>query len=98
MYEMRSSVARLCVALMLSPLSGFAADTPAPQTDRPVVPQPVTTEPHGVLGKIEYPFKARPVPPPNVANTGRLDSLLRGGNLYLSMQDAIALTLENNLD
>src|SRR3954451_7603700 len=97
MYEIRSSVARLCVALMLLPVGGFAADTPAPQ-NQPVVPPPVVTQPHGVLGKIEYPFRARPVPPPNTANSGRLESLLRGGNLYLSMQDAIALALENNLD
>ena len=97
MYEIRSCVARLCVALMLLPVGGFAADTPAPQ-NQPVVPPPTVTEPHGVLERIQYPFRARPVPPPNTANSGRLESLLRGGNLYLSMQDAIALTLENNLD
>ena len=28
----------------------------------------------------------------------RLDSLVRGGNLYLSLQEAIAIALENNLD
>ena len=28
----------------------------------------------------------------------RLGSLVRGGNLYLSLQDAIAIALENNLD
>jgi len=33
-----------------------------------------------------------------MANSTRLDSLLRAGNLYLSLQDAIALALENNLD
>ena len=38
------------------------------------------------------------MPSPSIANSGRLESLLRGGNLYLSMQDAIALALENNLD
>jgi outer membrane protein TolC len=31
-------------------------------------------------------------------NSGRLDSLMRSGNIYLSLQDAIALALENNLD
>ena len=31
-------------------------------------------------------------------NSPRIDSLLRAGNLYLSLQDAIALALENNLD
>jgi outer membrane protein TolC len=31
-------------------------------------------------------------------NSNRLDSLMRAGNIYLSLQDAIALALENNLD
>jgi outer membrane protein TolC len=33
-----------------------------------------------------------------VTNSTRIESLLRGGNLYLSLQDAIALALENNID
>jgi outer membrane protein TolC len=33
-----------------------------------------------------------------LANSARLDTLIRDGNLYLSLQDAIALALENNLD
>ena len=32
------------------------------------------------------------------SNTSRLDNLLRAGNLYLSLADAIALSLENSLD
>ena len=32
------------------------------------------------------------------SNSGRLDSLMRAGNVYLSLADAIALALENNLD
>ncbi|MBS1855414.1 MAG: TolC family protein [Acidobacteria bacterium] len=31
-------------------------------------------------------------------NSNRLDSLMRAGNIYLSLEDAIALALENNLD
>lgn len=34
----------------------------------------------------------------NLANSDRLESLVRAGNLYLSAQDVIALALENNLD
>jgi outer membrane protein len=44
------------------------------------------------------PFRARSVPPVNLANSPRLESLLRAGNLYLSAQDAVALAVENNLD
>src|SRR3954471_21845571 len=101
MYEARSFVAKLCVAFLLLPAGGFAADTPpagAPQMNAPAVPPPIVTEPHGLLGKIKRPYTPREVPTPNVANSGRLDALLRAGNLYLSLQDAIALALENNLD
>jgi outer membrane protein len=44
------------------------------------------------------PYMPRHLAPPNLANTARIDSLLRNGKLYLSLNDAIALALENNLD
>ena len=37
-------------------------------------------------------------PQTNYANSNRLDALMRAGNIYLSLQDAIALALENSLD
>ncbi len=33
-----------------------------------------------------------------LTNTSRIDPLLRDGKIYLSMDDAVALALENNLD
>jgi outer membrane protein TolC len=44
------------------------------------------------------PYRARPVPPISLANTPRIDSLIRAGNLYLSAADVVALVLENNID
>jgi outer membrane protein TolC len=38
------------------------------------------------------------VPAINLNNSSRLESLVRAGNLYLSAQDVVALTIENNLD
>ena len=38
------------------------------------------------------------VPEPQLANSPRLDQLVRDGKLYLSLRDAINLALENNLD
>src|SRR5271165_192009 len=38
------------------------------------------------------------VPEPMMANSSRLDGLVRDGKLYLSLKDAIDLALENNLD
>jgi len=36
--------------------------------------------------------------PVNLENSQRIHDLVRAGNLYLSLQDAIALAIENNLD
>jgi outer membrane protein len=44
------------------------------------------------------PYEARRLPPPNLANTSRIDQIMHEGKLYLSLNDAIALALENNLD
>src|SRR5271170_2097401 len=52
----------------------------------------------GRLGWLTHPYQAREVPPINLANSSRLESLLRAGNLYLSAQDVVALALENNID
>ena len=53
-----------------------------------------------VVGRLLAPFHIdkRIVPPARLANSPRLESLVRSGNLYLSVQDVIALVLENNLD
>src|ERR1700733_6847584 len=51
----------------------------------------------GPLLRFTRPFRARPVPPANLTNSGRMESLIHAGNLYLSAQDAVALAVENNL-
>src|SRR5271154_280599 len=52
----------------------------------------------GPLGWLLNPYRARSVPPINLSNTPRLEALVRGGNLYLTAQDVVALAIENNLD
>src|SRR5260370_31972982 len=52
----------------------------------------------GGLGWLTRPYRPRTVPPINLANSSRLDSLVRAGNLYLSAQDVVALAIENNID
>src|SRR6202161_3288418 len=44
------------------------------------------------------PYTPRHIGPPNLANTARIDQLMHDGKLYLSLNDAIALALENNLN
>ena len=44
------------------------------------------------------PYVAPEVPSVRLSNSQRLRSLIRAGKLYLTVQDAIALALENNID
>jgi outer membrane protein len=44
------------------------------------------------------PYLPAYIPPVRLANSPRLRDLVRGGTLYLTAQDAIALALENNID
>ena len=83
-----------------------APSAPAPQ-------QPTSTAPAArgeTFGGIDYTkgssllhnpiaqYKAKHVPEPNLSNSPRVDQLMRDGRIMLSMSDAIALALENNLD
>lgn len=87
MKSVQSPLAILCIVLLISATAG--AQTPAP----------ANTRNSGMsLGGLIRPYQAPEVAPVNLANSNRLDQLLRAGKLYLSLQDAIALALENNLD
>jgi len=48
--------------------------------------------------RIANPYTARPVAAADLSNSPRLDQVLRAGNIYLSLSDAIDLAIENNLD
>ncbi|HLN01603.1 MAG TPA: TolC family protein [Bryobacteraceae bacterium] len=76
---------RLCTAVLL-------AGSAAAQTAVRIDPQT------GGLGWLTHPYQTRTVPPINLANTTRLQSLERAGNLYLAAQDVVALAIENSID
>jgi outer membrane protein len=44
------------------------------------------------------PYVAPSTPPVRLKNSDRLHDLIRAGKLYLTVQDAVALAIENNLD
>jgi outer membrane protein len=69
-----------------------AAQTPEVSIENP--------KPVPIVGPILKPFhlERRIVSPAVLSNTPRLESLVRAGNLYLSVQDVVALALENNID
>ncbi|MGA7925013.1 MAG: TolC family protein [Candidatus Sulfotelmatobacter sp.] len=78
--------------------------------EAPAAPVPQNTPETGPLPVLNYsqpvshfpnpigPYTARHLAAPNLTNTARIDQLLHDGKLYLSLNDAIALALENNLD
>jgi outer membrane protein TolC len=53
---------------------------------------------HGAIAGFTRPFRAHPVSGVSFADSPRIDKLMRAGSIYLSLRDAIALALENNLD
>src|SRR5512133_1522833 len=55
-------------------------------------------KPAGYFPNFAAPYRPRQVPAPVMTNTARVDQLLKDGKLLLSLDNAIALALENNLD
>ncbi len=72
---------------------------PAPQ---PAPPSPVHlrdySQPRSAFPKFLQPYTPRPLEFSNLGNSPRIDALMRDGKIYLSIDDAVALALENNLD
>jgi outer membrane protein len=89
MKQSRPFIALLCVLLMAAPgMYSQQLNDRAPSLD---------TNRHWYSG-FTRDYSPRHAPPINISNSGRADQLIRAGNLYLSLADAIALALENNVD
>jgi outer membrane protein len=101
MKQLRSCLAVLCVFLLAAPAFPQQPAAPPASSTQDAIQQDTTPrleEGGHWYSRFQYPYMPRIVPPVNVSNSLRFDSLLRAGNLYLSLPDAIALALENNLD
>ena len=83
MHSMRTLITVVCTFLLVLPPAGA---------------QIVSAEHQTGIQRITAPYRPKEIAPLNLANSGRLETLVRAGQLYLSLQDAIALALENNLD
>ena len=101
----RTTLRLIVAAVLLGTLmiSGYAQEPPAapiPQNSPETRPVPVLnyTTPVSHFPNPVGPYTPRHLSAPNLANTARIDSLMHDGKLYLSLNDAIALALENNLD
>ena len=100
------STIRLAAAAILFATLTFACwaqeppAAPAPQNMPEARPLPVMNyaQPVSHFPNPIGPYTSRRLAPPNLSNTARIDQLMHEGKLFLSLNDAIALALENNLD
>ena len=75
--------------------SAIAETQTASRTPLPVgQPNGVYEAQQGPLAK----YRAHPIDQSISGDSPRMDTLIRAGNLYLSLRDAVALAIENNLD
>jgi outer membrane protein len=86
----------------ISPLDGHVAPPNAPQPQLQHA-EDANTEPQresvtGLEPRFLGPYRAPTLPPLFEGSATRLNALIRDGKLYLTLQDAIALALEDNLD
>src|ERR1700734_579583 len=51
-----------------------------------------------IPGWLKNPYVEHSIAPLDLSNSPRIRQVLRSGNIYLSLPDAIALAIENNLD
>src|SRR5262249_15289627 len=72
-----------------------------PAAQQPGTPPPKRVDyakPTSHFPWIITPYMTRHVPDPVTVNTPRIDQVMHTGKIMLSLDDAIALALENNLD
>src|SRR6202521_5421224 len=95
-----ATVTLLCGTLAIAAKSQEPPAAPTPQNTPEARPLPALnyTQPVSHFPNPVGPYTPRHVAPPNLANPARIDSLMHDGKVYLSLNDAIALALENNLD
>jgi outer membrane protein TolC len=71
---------------------------PSPQNNAHLYSDKNYAKPQSPFPNVLAPYKVRNVPAPNLTNSARTDQLFRDGKMYLSINDAVAMALENNLD
>src|SRR4051812_3695474 len=78
--------------------SSSQALPPAPSSHQHAFVVEDYSKPKRAFPNVLAPYTTRDVPAPDLTNTPRIEQLLRDGKIYLSMDDAVSLALENNLD
>ncbi len=97
MKSLQSHVAALCVLMLAAPSTWAQQQLQSDDKKEDTTPRLDTERPHWFTPLIAK-YQPKIIPPISVSNSPRIDSLIRAGNMYLSLQDAITLALENNID
>ncbi|HXY78379.1 MAG TPA: TolC family protein [Candidatus Acidoferrales bacterium] len=97
---------RFCAMAVFFALA-FPVALRAQQTAPPAAPQPAQPQlihlrdysvPRSAFPNVLQPYAPVEMAQPTLGNSPRIDSLMRDGKVYLSIDDAVALAIENNLD
>ncbi len=75
-----------------------ATSAPLPPAKPAAQPRQLTLTPDYSAGRFFFPYTPRQVAEPMLTNSPRIDQLIQNGKLMLSLEDAISLALENNMD
>jgi len=104
---LRHAAAVLLIAAVPLSLAAQQSVPAPPSPSTPAAAQPEQphavnltdySQPRSAFPHVLQPYLPRELAQPSFGNSSRIDSLMRDGKIYLSIDDAIALALENNLD
>jgi outer membrane protein len=111
--RMTAAISRLAILLAAFAILACALCPSLSAQDVPAAPAPQAvatpaqsqavhlqdySKPRSAFPHFLQPYQPQEVAQPNLGNSPRIDLLLRDGKIYLSIDDAVALALENNLD
>lgn len=101
MPRLNKSVQAISVLLSLLLSAALVSAQQVPSAPAPETPQlhlEDYSRPRSAFPNVLAPYTGRDLAQPTLGNSARIDSLMHDGKIYLSIDDAVALALENNLD
>lgn len=90
---MRSGLPRQALATLIAGLVGVPSFAQQAVNQESII---TPVRPKAII--LFRPYQAPYIPPIALTNSSRIAALVRAGKLYLTVQDAVALALENNID
>jgi outer membrane protein TolC len=102
LYLVAVTLAGPALGILSAQEANSASPMTPPAAQQAAQPQPIHVKdysvPRSAFPNVLHPYMSQDLAQPNLGNSPRIDSLMRDGKIYLSIDDAVALALENNLD